>query len=169
MTRDALTLRSESPDETEALGERIGRALAPGSVVALIGELGAGKTTLTKGIARGLDVPDLIHSPTFTLIHEHRGRLSVAHFDLYRLDAPEQLDDLGYEEYFFGDWVCVIEWAEKIMELLPPDHLEIRIAGEDEVRSLDIRAAGPRSADVLSRVSQPSAANHQPSTINHSG
>ena len=118
-------------------------------MVALIGELGAGKTTLTKGIARGLEVPDLVHSPTFTLIHEHRGRLPIYHFDLYRLDTPAQLDDLGYEEYFYGDGVCVIEWAEKIEGLLPDDRLEIRITGEDDERAFDLRATGPGAKEFL--------------------
>jgi len=142
-------LRTGSPRETEELGERIGRALEPEMVVCLIGQLGAGKTILTKGIARGLDVPDLVHSPTFTLIHEHRGRMPVYHFDLYRLDTPEQMEDLGYEGYFYGPGVTVIEWAEKIGGLLPDDRLEIRIAEEDDRRTFDLRATGPRSAKAL--------------------
>jgi len=145
---EAIRVHTASANETEELGERIGRALQAGSVVALIGELGAGKTTLTKGIARGLEVPDLVHSPTFTLIHEHRGRLPIYHFDLYRLDTPDQLDDLGYEEYFNGDGICVIEWAEKIENLLPDDRLEVRITGEDDARTFELRATGP-GAEVL--------------------
>lgn len=123
-------------------------------VVALIGELGAGKTTLTKGIARGLEVPDLVHSPTFTLIHEHKGRLPVYHFDLYRLDTIEQIEDLGYEDYFCGPGVTIVEWAEKIQALLPEDHLEIRITGEDEVRTFELRATGVRSAETLAKIRQ---------------
>ena len=147
-------IRTSSPEETERLGERIGRALEPGIVVALIGELGAGKTTLTKGIARGLEVPDLVHSPTFTLIHEHKGRLPVYHFDLYRLDTPEQIEDLGYEDYFNGQGVTIIEWAEKIPSLLPDDHLEIRISGEDDARTFTLMATGPNSERILSRLSR---------------
>ena len=147
-------VHTSSPEETERLGESIGRALEPGIVVALIGELGAGKTTLTKGIARGLDVPDLIHSPTFTLIHEHKGRLPVYHFDLYRLDTIEQIEDLGYEDYFHGPGVTIVEWAEKIASLLPADHLEIRISGEDDARTFTLRATGPNSQRILSRLAE---------------
>lgn len=152
MKETLAVVHTSSADETESLGERIGRTLVPGVVVALIGELGAGKTTLTKGIARGLEVPDLVHSPTFTLIHEHDGRVPVYHFDLYRLDTPEELDDLGYEDYFYGDGVCVVEWAEKIERLLPADRLEIRITGEDDQRTFDIRATGPGSSAVLTKI-----------------
>ena len=148
-------IHTAGPEETEHLGEAIGRALEPGIVVALIGELGAGKTTLTKGIARGLDVPDLVHSPTFTLIHEHKGRLPVYHFDLYRLDTIEQIEDLGYEDYFRGPGVTIVEWAEKIQALLPDDHLEIRITGEDDTRTFTLRATGPRSGLMIRKL-QPS-------------
>lgn len=151
MVEQRTTFHTAGPDETVSLGERIGRALEPGSVVALIGELGAGKTTLTKGIARGLEVPDLVHSPTFTLIHEHQGRLPVYHFDLYRLDTLEQMEDLGCEGYFYGSGVTIIEWAEKITDLLPHDRLEIRIVGEEDGRAFELRATGPRSAVVLDR------------------
>jgi len=140
------------PAETELLGERIGEALEPGMVVALIGELGAGKTMLTKGIARGLGVPGLVHSPSFTLIHEHVGRLPVYHFDLYRLNTPEELEDLGCDSYFYGTGVTIIEWAEKILKLLPPDHLEIRIVGENEERGFEIRATGPASQAVVEKI-----------------
>lgn len=152
MAEITVTFHTEKPQETEELGERIGSALEPGIVIALIGDLGAGKTTLTKGIARGLQSTDLIHSPTFTLIHEHEGRMPVYHFDLYRLDSPEQLDDLGYEDYFYGDGVALVEWAEKAEGLLPPDHLEIRITSDSDRRTLAIRASGPHSEKILCRI-----------------
>ncbi|HUV04356.1 MAG TPA: tRNA (adenosine(37)-N6)-threonylcarbamoyltransferase complex ATPase subunit type 1 TsaE [Armatimonadota bacterium] len=152
MVEKAVTFHTGSAEETELLGERIGEALEPGSVVALIGELGAGKTVLTKGIARGLRVADLVHSPSFTLIHEHMGRLPVYHFDLYRLKSPEEFEGLGPEGYFCGDGVSVIEWAEKAGDLLPPDRLEIRISAEDEGRAFEIRATGPDSARALERI-----------------
>jgi tRNA threonylcarbamoyladenosine biosynthesis protein TsaE len=152
MAEKVVTFHTKSAEETERLGERIGSALEPGTVVAMTGDLGAGKTTLTKGIARGLGVSDLIHSPTFTLIHEHKGRLPVYHFDLYRLDSPEMLDDLGYEDYFYGDGVSIVEWSEKASELLPPDHLEIRITGDGDERTFEIKATGPRSEQVLAKI-----------------
>jgi tRNA threonylcarbamoyladenosine biosynthesis protein TsaE len=146
------TFHSRSPGGTERLGEKIGKVLEPGMVIALIGELGAGKTTLTKGIARGLGVTGLVHSPTFTLIHEHAGRLPVYHFDLYRLESPRELEEVGYDGYLYGEGVCIIEWAEKALTLLPPDHLEITITGEDERRTFEMCAAGPNSAAVLDRI-----------------
>ncbi len=152
MSETMVTFHTESAGETEKLGERIGSVLEPGIVVALTGDLGAGKTTLTKGIARGLAVSDLIHSPTFTLIHEHKGRLPVYHFDLYRLDSPEQLDDLGYEDYFYGDGVSIVEWSEKAQELLPPDHIELRITGDGDCRTFEIKATGAHSEQVLSKL-----------------
>ncbi|MCX6375960.1 MAG: tRNA (adenosine(37)-N6)-threonylcarbamoyltransferase complex ATPase subunit type 1 TsaE, partial [Armatimonadetes bacterium] len=94
----------------------------------------------------------LVHSPTFTFIHEHHGRVPVYHFDLYRLGAPEQLDDLGSEDYFYGEGVCIIEWAEKIERRLPPDRLEIRITGEDDERTFELRATGPGSSAVLTNI-----------------
>ncbi len=152
MSKLAKTFHTHTPEETEMLGEQIGRALKPGTVVALIGELGAGKTTLTKGIARGLGVTDLVHSPTFTLIHEHKGRIPVYHFDLYRLETQGEMEDIGYEGYFYGDGVAVIEWAEKIPAIIPEDRLEIRISEDDSRRRFDLQATGPKSEEVLARV-----------------
>ncbi len=150
----SIAVHTTSVEETEQFGERIGRALEPGMVVALMGQLGAGKTTLTKGIGRGLAVDDLIHSPTFNLIHEHRGRMPVYHFDIYRLTSPEQLEDLGYEDYFYGDGVTIIEWPEKVMHMLPPDHLEVRISAAGDERTFEIVATGSLSAKVLEKLNQ---------------
>ena len=152
MANHTAIFHTAGPEETVSLGERIGRALEPETTVALIGELGAGKTTLTKGIAKGLGVPGLIHSPTFTLIHEHQGRIPVYHFDLYRLDTQEQIEDLGYEDYFYGQGVTIVEWAEKIESLLPDDRLEIRISGEGDQRTFELRATGPVSSAVLAKI-----------------
>jgi tRNA threonylcarbamoyladenosine biosynthesis protein TsaE len=150
----SISISTNNPSETEALGERLGRALQPGMVVALMGNLGAGKTTLTKGLAKGLGVTDLIHSPTFNLIHEHKGRVPVYHFDLYRLASMEQIEDLGYEDYFYGAGVTVIEWPEKVLPLLPPDHLEVSIAGEGDRRMFTFTATGPLSASALKNITK---------------
>lgn len=144
-----MTYMTTNAEETIRLGERIGRILSDGIVIALIGKLGAGKTTLVKGIARGLGVKELIHSPTFTLIHEHKGRIPLYHFDLYRITEKEELHDIGYEEYFYGSGVTVIEWPEKIIDLLPPDHLEIHITGEDDHRDFEFHAKGAISKEIL--------------------
>lgn len=129
-------LHIASEKETEKLGEAMGRAAVPGMVIALIGDLGTGKTTLTKSIARGLGVTETVTSPTFNIIREYRsGRIPLFHFDVYRIADPDEMYELGYEEYFYGDGVCVVEWADMIEELLPEDAVIIRIdrgAGEEE-------------------------------------
>lgn len=134
---------SGSPEETIEIGRIIGETLTPGTVVALIGELGAGKTCLTKGIARGLGIPENYHitSPTFTLINEYPGRLPLIHLDIYRLGGAGDLTELGYEEYFYGDGVAVVEWAEKIRNILPGDAIFIELHHIDENRR-EIRISG---------------------------
>ena len=133
---ETKVLHIANEKETEALGERIGKTVAAGTVIALIGDLGTGKTTLTKSIARGLGVTETVTSPTFNIIREYKsGRLPLYHFDVYRIGDPDEMFELGYEEYFYGDGVCVVEWADIIEELLPEDAVTIRIergASEDE-------------------------------------
>jgi len=123
-----VTEITHSEDETIELGRRIGRDLPRRAVVLLIGNLGAGKTTLAKGIISGLHAapPEEVSSPTFTLIHEY-GEGRVYHIDLYRLDRPEQIATLGLEEIFDRDAVVLIEWGERFPDLMPPDHREIRL------------------------------------------
>jgi tRNA threonylcarbamoyladenosine biosynthesis protein TsaE len=120
---------SNSPEETLYIGEIIGSLLERGDIVAMMGELGAGKTCLTQGIARGIGVPDSyrVTSPTFTLINEYPGRMPLFHLDTYRLAGSQDLADMGYEEYFFSDGVVVIEWAEKIKDILPEGSIVLRI------------------------------------------
>lgn len=127
-------IRSQSAEETHAIGRILGNALRAGDVVALIGELGTGKTHLTQGMARGLGVPEgyPITSPTFTLINEYPGRCTLYHLDVYRLIGSVDLEDMGYEEYFFGQGVTVIEWAEKIRDILPDSTLMIEMEYTDE-------------------------------------
>ena len=127
--------------DTEKLGENIGQKVQPGTVIALIGDLGTGKTTLTKSIARGLGVTETVTSPTFNIIREYRsGRLPLYHFDVYRIGDPDEMFELGYEEYFYGDGVCVVEWADIIEELLPEDAVVITIdrGASDEEREYEI-------------------------------
>lgn len=130
--------------DTEKLGEKIGQKVQPGTVIALIGDLGTGKTTLTKSIARGLGVTETVTSPTFNIIREYRsGRLPLYHFDVYRIGDPDEMFELGYEEYFYGDGVCVVEWADIIEELLPEDAVVITIdrGASDEEREYEIEGA----------------------------
>jgi tRNA threonylcarbamoyladenosine biosynthesis protein TsaE len=147
-------LVSQSVEETLALGERIGRAALPGDVVALFGGLGAGKTVLAKGVLRGLGGdPDDATSPTFTLLRQYQARLQLHHFDAYRLSAPREFLDIGAEEAFYGDGICVIEWAERVLEVLPPDRLDVHLEVSGEARrELQLVAAGPRAEALLGRM-----------------
>jgi len=133
---------TETPEETFTLARRLARHLHPGDVIALEGDLGAGKTTFTKGLAAGLGVEQMINSPTFTLMKAYRGRLPFYHFDAYRLEGEE---DLGFEEYFYGEGVSVIEWASKLGDLLPEERLTIHIRRlEGDNRILAFLPAGNR-------------------------
>jgi len=129
-----------SLEETLRFGERLGRELQRGDVVALFGDLGAGKTILVKGIARGLGITQEVTSPTFTLVHEYTGgRIPLFHIDLYRLDTPEQALAIGIEEYWNGPGVTAIEWSEKIESLLPATATRIRITALDNnVRRIEV-------------------------------
>ncbi len=133
---------SKSVEETIETGARLAKTLKRGDVVALVGNLGAGKTVFTKGIAKGLGVknPRYVNSPTFVLIKEYKGRLPLYHFDLYRLTTTNILDAESYEEYFYGDGVTVIEWADKIRKLLPQKYIEVTLAvvGENS-RKIEIK------------------------------
>ena len=109
-----------SPEETFALGKKLGEEAAPGEIFCLDGDLGVGKTVFTQGFAAGLGVTEPVNSPTFTILQIYEeGRLPLYHFDVYRIGDPEEMDEIGYEEYFFGDGVCLIEWASLIGELIP--------------------------------------------------
>ena len=137
---------------TEAFGRRLGELLFPGAVVALVGQLGAGKTHLTRAVAEGLGVrnPAAVTSPTFVLIQEYPARLPIYHFDAYRLAGPREFADLGVDEYFRGDGVCLVEWADKVEVTLPTDHLRIEIAIVDENRrQFTLTATGERYKDIL--------------------
>ncbi|MCX6345780.1 MAG: tRNA (adenosine(37)-N6)-threonylcarbamoyltransferase complex ATPase subunit type 1 TsaE [Armatimonadetes bacterium] len=136
--------------ETMALGEALGAKLAAGDVIALFGDLGAGKTTLTKGIAEGMNLPDDIHSPTFTLIHEHLGAVPLYHVDLYRLASEDDVESIGIEEYIYGHGVTIIEWADRMKTMLPPERLdiEIRMTG-DETRDFTFETESPRLWTII--------------------
>lgn len=121
------SVRSDGPERTRAIGRAIGEAAAPGTVLALVGELGAGKTQLAKGVAEGLGVRSVVNSPTFVLMNEHAGRLRLYHSDAYRLDDPEDAVAAGLIDDRQADGVVVIEWADRIADWLPSERLEIAI------------------------------------------
>jgi len=114
-------------DETYIIGKLIGSLVNSGDIICLIGDLGTGKTHLTKGIAKGLGIEDLITSPTFTIVNEYTGRLKLYHFDVYRVNDPDEIEAIGFDDYIFSDGVSVIEWANYIQELIPPNNLTITI------------------------------------------
>ena len=127
----------EDEKKTQEIGYKLGNLLTPGSVICLIGDLGAGKTLMTQGMAKGLGVNEEIVSPTFTIIHEYEtGRLPLYHMDVYRLKHPDEMYDLGYEEYFYGEGVTVVEWAKIIEPLLPDEYLAMEILVVPEGREL---------------------------------
>ena len=119
---------SHSPEETEQLGEQLGRTLRPGSVVAYRGDLGMGKTAFTRGLARGLGCTCRVTSPTFTIVNEYSGALPLFHFDMYRLDSSDDLFDIGWEDYLSRGGVCAVEWSERVEDALPEDALWVSIA-----------------------------------------
>ena len=139
-------IRTYSEKETEQLGKKIGKLAWPGMIILLRGDLGTGKTVLTRGIARGLGIDEPITSPTYTLLHQYIGRLPLYHFDIYRLTDPEEMYDLDYEEFFYGQGVSVVEWPERMEDLGPHEYLEIRIGKnldhEGEERIIRIKPVG---------------------------
>jgi tRNA threonylcarbamoyladenosine biosynthesis protein TsaE len=152
-TCDAIVRRitSNSVAQTRGLGLRLGRVAVPGAIVLLSGELGAGKTALAQGIARGLGVTGPVSSPTFTLLKEYRaGRLPLFHFDLYRLSAPEELWSLGFDEYIHGAGVAVVEWPERAPDAWGDDALLIEIASTGPTaRAIALHACGERARSML--------------------
>ncbi len=124
---------SHRPEDTFAIGEKIGREAAPGLLCTLTGDLGAGKTVLTQGIARGLGILETVNSPTFTIAQVYEGgRLPLYHLDVYRIGDISEMEEIGYEDYFYGNGVCIVEWADLIAELLPAERLRITIEKELE-------------------------------------
>ena len=124
----SFAIETRAPEETAALAERLGAAAEAGTVLCLVGDLGAGKTLFTQGFARGLGVTDEVTSPTFALMNQYRGRLPVTHFDLYRLEREDELDDIGFYEYAEDNrGVVLIEWADKFPDALPEPHIRLEI------------------------------------------
>lgn len=149
-----LNLISRSSRETEELGQRFGSLLTRGAFVALHGELGSGKTCFTRGIVAGAapESANLVASPTFAIMSEYPGPPPVYHFDFYRLATRHEIAELGFEEYFHGEGICIVEWSERLGDLLPREHLDVTLehAGND-CRSLCFEAVGPGPEATLAR------------------
>jgi len=156
MFNKGVSLKIKLPDAeaTGELGRLLGMGLKPGHVLALIGELGAGKTTLVRGMVRGIGAdPEQVHSPTFTMIHLYPGHLALYHVDLYRIDRIEELDAIGLDEALEGfDSACAVEWADKFPQALPPNRLEIKLAYDGEARNAELRATDESHGKLLQAI-----------------
>lgn len=134
-----MVIESFCPEDTFALGQKIGELVKPGTVISLVGDLGVGKTVFTQGLAKGLGITEPVNSPTFTIVQVYDGgRLPFYHFDVYRIGDIEEMDEIGYEDYFYGSGVTMIEWANLIEEILPQDYQEVQIE-KDLEKGFDYR------------------------------
>ena len=145
-----IGFRTEGAPATVSLGRQFAAIVRAGDVLVLSGDLGAGKTQLTKGLASGLDVPETVTSPTFNILLVHQGRLPLYHFDLYRLERSDELEDVDYWGTLEADGVCVVEWGDRFPDAMPIDYLAARIAiTGDETREITLSSFGSRGADLL--------------------
>ena len=145
-----IGLVTDSPEATQRLGAELGRLAQPGDVFLLRGELGAGKTCLAQGIAWGLEVEGYATSPSFVLMNQYRGRLPMYHIDLYRLEDVTEVIELGLDDYFYGNGVCVVEWADRAMDALPTEHLLVTIKPlSDTGREFVMQPSGKRYEELL--------------------
>jgi len=138
---------TNNADETIKLGEQLSRTLMPGDVVGFFGNLGSGKTHMIKGICSGLNCANEVSSPTFTLINEYNGSYPVYHFDFYRIETEGEVFDLGYEEYFYGSGICLIEWAERVTSFFPEEYISVYLngifeKGKENIREITIKVIG---------------------------
>ncbi len=150
------TIMTKSAEETEAFGQYLAPLLKPGDVIAFYGDLGAGKTTFVRGLARGMESSEPVSSPTFVIMHIYEGRLPIYHFDAYRLSCAQDLWNIGADEYIDGDGVACIEWSERAEEVLPPQRLMIsmrRIAGDPCGRTLEVTGIGQRGEELEREIS----------------
>ena len=146
---------TRSPEETQDIGRAMGAAASPGHVFLLVGELGSGKTCLTQGVLWGMGGEEYARSPTFVLVSEYQAAMTLYHVDLYRVSTPEEVLDLGLDEYLYGEGVCVVEWADRAPGLLPDESLTISLetVGEGE-RRLTVSADAPKYAGVMDAVAK---------------
>lgn len=144
-----MTIETNSAQETFQVGRRLGEQAVPGQIYTLTGDLGVGKTVLTQGVAAGLGISEPVSSPTFTILQEYQeGRLPFYHFDVYRIGDIEEMEEIGYDDYFFGQGICLIEWANLISELIPNSAIPITIE-KDLEKGFDYRKITIEGVDAL--------------------
>ncbi|NLY44173.1 MAG: tRNA (adenosine(37)-N6)-threonylcarbamoyltransferase complex ATPase subunit type 1 TsaE [Clostridiaceae bacterium] len=156
MDKNKIRLVSKSPEDTIKIAYTIGKYLRPGDVICLGGDLGAGKTAFTQGLAKGLGIKEHVTSPTFTIVNEYYGMMPMYHFDVYRINDPDEMMEIGFDEYVDGDGISVIEWAEKIQDILPPYYLNININKKleegDNYREIVLEAVGDKYRPVIDQL-----------------
>jgi tRNA threonylcarbamoyladenosine biosynthesis protein TsaE len=169
LSSEEVVLITNSAEETQNLAASLAPLLKAGDVINLSGDLGAGKTCFTKGVARGLGIKDKVTSPTFNLIKEYMNSFPLYHFDVYRLDGPDELGDLGYEEYFYGTGITIIEWGDKILSLLPEIHLRIEFKRllDEEARELRISYQEMHWEEIVKNWLDRWAKRKKPRGVNH--
>ena len=144
----------EDENKTKEIGYKLGKLLTPGSVICLIGDLGAGKTTMTQSLAKSLEVDDYITSPTFTIVNEYDGKMPLYHFDVYRIGSSDEMYDIGYEDYINGEGVCIIEWANLIEDILPDEYLRIELKYKDMSREMILNPVGEKYEKIVEELTK---------------
>lgn len=143
------TIFLEDENKTKEIGKKLGEVVDEGSIICLVGDLGAGKTTLTQSFAKSLGIDDYITSPTFTIVNEYQGRLPLYHFDVYRIGCSEEMYDIGYDEYINSDGVCIIEWSNLIEDILPDEYLKIDLKYKDMGREITFEPFGEKYENMI--------------------
>lgn len=144
----------ENEEQTKEIGYKLGQLLTPKSVVCLIGDLGAGKTTMTQSLAKALEVDDYITSPTFNIVNEYEGRMPLYHFDVYRIGSSDEMYDIGYDEYIDGEGVCIIEWANLIEDILPNEYLYIEMNYKETGREMILTPKGEKYEEIVKELTK---------------
>ncbi|MBC6004436.1 MAG: tRNA (adenosine(37)-N6)-threonylcarbamoyltransferase complex ATPase subunit type 1 TsaE [Paeniclostridium sordellii] len=144
----------ENEEQTKEIGYKLGQLLTPKSVVCLIGDLGAGKTTMTQSLAKALEVDDYITSPTFNIVNEYEGRMPLYHFDVYRIGSSDEMYDIGFDEYIDGEGVCIIEWANLIEDILPNEYLYIEMNYKETGREMILTPKGEKYEEIVKELTK---------------
>jgi len=145
-----IDIITDTPDKTKNIAKNVAKLILPGDIILFFGELGAGKTCFTQGIAEELEVKEYVNSPSFTIINEYSGKMPIYHFDLFRLNNYHEFDELGYEEYFYGKGLAIVEWSEKIVDYLPKKYLKIAITFIDmNKRKISISSKNKRYIKLI--------------------